>query len=217
MHAPARMPADRSGATRALHRRYTGTSSGRHGKYKTHPGFALQSPVHDNHGKKMSLSAIQRHSMSMKDFQPPLPNGDNGNPAMRGFQTAHPRLELRRCARRGLRATQPIHPQKLLPPPIMLQQPVRRPAQDVMGQVKRLHRRQAVVRVVVPLRPPWKHCLVSLERPGRHVGKRPAHRFQPPPAGIQQQQPILGVGGGQFRPLGRQAKKKRGRESFRIG
>ena len=91
MHAPARMLADRSGAARGLHRRHPGTSSGLHGKYKSHPDFALQSPVHDNHGKNMSLSAIQRRSMSMKDFQPPLPNGDNGNPAMRDLQTAHER------------------------------------------------------------------------------------------------------------------------------
>src|SRR5260370_10428640 len=91
MHAPARMLADRSGATPGLHRRHPGTSSGLHGKYKTHPGFALQSPFNDNHGKNMSLSAIQRRSMSMKDFQPPLANGDNVNPAMSDLRTAHAR------------------------------------------------------------------------------------------------------------------------------
>jgi hypothetical protein len=91
MHAPAHMLTDRFGATPGLHRRDTGTTSGLHGKYKTQPGFALQSPVSDNHGRNVPFSAIQRRSMSMKDFQPPLANGDNVNPAMTDFQTAHAR------------------------------------------------------------------------------------------------------------------------------
>jgi hypothetical protein len=81
------MFADRPGASRGPQWRDNGPSSGPHGKRKTQAGFALQSPVNDNHGKKMPFNAIRRRSMSMKDFQPPTPNGDNGNPAMDDNQT----------------------------------------------------------------------------------------------------------------------------------
>ncbi len=37
--------------------------------------------------------------MSMKDFQPPLPNGDHGNPAGSDFQTAAERRGLRQVDR----------------------------------------------------------------------------------------------------------------------